>query len=50
MNFHRSKHDEPWAGEAETIEPESIGRLEKWTAISCTVIVVAARILWGMSH
>jgi hypothetical protein len=34
----------------EDIEPESTVRMKKWTAVSCTVIVVVARILWGFAH
>jgi hypothetical protein len=45
MIFHRSTLVEP-----EDIEPESIVRMKKWTAVSCTVIVVVARIVWGFAR
>ena len=44
MNFHRST-----LNKFEDVEPESILRMKKWTAISCTVIVVLARIAWGFA-
>ena len=36
--------------EFDGLEPLSIQRMKKWTAISCSVIVVIARIMWGFSH
>jgi hypothetical protein len=45
MIFHRSMPDE-----LEEFESESIVRMKKWTAVSCTVIVVIARILWGLAR
>jgi hypothetical protein len=36
--------------ESEDIEPESIIKMEKWTAVSCTVVVVLARIVWELVH
>ncbi|HEY5254888.1 MAG TPA: hypothetical protein VIJ53_09560 [Acidobacteriaceae bacterium] len=45
MNFHRSM-----LSESEDIEPESVIRMKKWTAVSCTVIVVIARIVWGLAR
>ena len=36
--------------ESEDIEPESVIRMKKWTAVSCTVIVVVARIVWGLAR
>lgn len=36
--------------ESEETVRESILRMKKWTAVSCTVIVVAARILWGLAR
>jgi len=45
MIFHRNTLDE-----SEDIEPESILRMKKWTAVSCTVIVVVARIVWGLAR
>ena len=36
--------------ESEDIDPESILRMKKWTAVSCTVIVVVARIVWGLTR
>jgi hypothetical protein len=44
MTFHRSTLEE-----LRDIEPESIVNMKKWTAISCTVIVVLARIVWGFA-
>jgi len=45
MIFYRSMMNE-----TEDIELESIIRMKKWTAVSCTVIVVAARIVWGLAR
>lgn len=45
MIFHCST-----LSESEEIEPESIIRMKKWTAVSCTVIVVIARVVWGMAR
>jgi len=45
MIFHRSTQYE-----LEEIEPESLIRMKKWTAVSCTVIVVVARIVWGLAR
>ncbi len=45
MNFDRST-----LSESEDIEPESVIRMKKWTAVSCTVIVVIARIVWGLAR
>jgi hypothetical protein len=45
MIFHRNMPDE-----SEEFEPESIVTMKKWTAVSCTVIVVIARMLWGLAR
>ncbi len=45
MIFHRSTQYE-----TEAFEPESILKMKKWTAVSCTVIVVVARVLWGLAR
>ncbi len=45
MIFHRGT-----LNDSEGIEPESIIRMKKWTAVSCTVIVVVARIVWGLAR
>lgn len=45
MIFHRSMQEE-----ADEIEAESVFKVKKWTAVGCTVIVVAARVLWGWAH
>jgi hypothetical protein len=45
MISHRSTLDE-----SEAFEPESILKMKKWTAVSCTVIVVIARMLWGLAR
>lgn len=45
MIFHRSTQYE-----SEIFEPESILKMKKWTAVSCTVIVVVARVLWGLAR
>ena len=45
MIFHRSR----LCG-AEEIEAESIIKMKKWTAVSCTVIVVVARVVWGLAR
>lgn len=45
MIFHRST-----LNESQDIEPESITIMKKWTAVTCTVIVVVARIVWGLAR
>ena len=45
MIFDRSMLEE-----SADIEPESVIRMKKWTAVSCTVIVVLARVLWGLAR
>jgi hypothetical protein len=45
MIFHRNMLDE-----FQDVEPESVIRMKKWTAVSCTVIVVLARVLWGLAR
>jgi hypothetical protein len=45
MIFHRSTQYE-----SEAFEPDSILKMKKWTAVSCTVIVVVARMLWGLAR
>jgi hypothetical protein len=42
--------DRSTLSESEDIEPESVIRMKKWTAVSCTVIVVIARIVWGLAR
>ena len=45
MIFHRSTQYQ-----LEESEPESLIKMKKWTAVSCTVIVVVARIVWGLAR
>ncbi len=45
MIFHRNTEYE-----SEAFELESILKMKKWTAISCTVIVVVARVVWGLAR
>ncbi|MES2221473.1 MAG: hypothetical protein V4587_10960 [Acidobacteriota bacterium] len=41
--------DRSTLNEFEDVEPESVTDMKKWTAISCTVIVVLARIAWAFA-
>jgi hypothetical protein len=45
MTFHRTMQFQ-----SEALELESVLRMKKWTAISCFVIVVVARVLWEFAH